>query len=147
MGKKEAAVVTEEPSNDNGMFELALRKKLRWVTSRGLMSLEELWEIPLTSKDGFNLDAIGLAAEDALAAHGRSLVKRTKSPDEALASLRFDIVKYVISTKVAEDEDAKTRASNKKELEKLLKIKEERQNQELLGIDGDELDKRIAALR
>lgn len=136
----------EERRSDNGMFELAIRKKLRWQSIRGPMSIEELWDLPLTSKDNFNLDFIGLAADEAQKVTGRSLVKKEKSPEEALASLRFDIVKYIIDTKIEEEAKAAKRASNRKEREKLKEILEQKQGEKLLGLSEVELQKRIAAL-
>ena len=38
------------------MFEQAARLKLRFETSRGLLSVEDLWDLPLTSARGASLE-------------------------------------------------------------------------------------------
>ena len=40
------------------LFKEALVQKLRFKTIRGNISTEELWDIPLTSKNGFSLNDI-----------------------------------------------------------------------------------------
>ncbi len=38
------------------MFEQAARKQYRYPTTRGFVTTEQLWEMPLQSKTGFDLD-------------------------------------------------------------------------------------------
>jgi len=41
------------------MFAFATKKKIRFETSKGLLSVEDLWDLPLTSDNGRpNLDDI-----------------------------------------------------------------------------------------
>ena len=69
-----------------------------------------------------------------------------KSPAHAKAALAFEIVKYVIATKLAEEEAAKTRAAKLVEKQKLLGILAEKQDGQLSELSVRELKKRIADL-
>jgi hypothetical protein len=55
-------------------------------------------------------------------------------------------VKYVIETKLAEEQAAETRAKNKAEKQKLLEILAEKQEGKLSNLSEAELKRRIAAL-
>jgi hypothetical protein len=129
------------------IFEYATRNKLRFTSVRGVMSVEQLWDIPLRSRDGFDLNAVAKAANKALGdASEENFVETTKSAAHAYCEAVLEIVKYVINVKVAEEEAAKTRAAKKQEKEKLLAILAEKQDGKLSELSERELQKRIAAL-
>ena len=48
------------------MYEVALRTKLRFDSPKGELSLERIWEMPLRSRDDFNLDIIAQTVSKAL---------------------------------------------------------------------------------
>lgn len=129
------------------MFEYATRNKLRFSSIRNDLTVEQLWEVPLRSRDDFNLDAIAKAANKAFKAISEeSFVDNSRTPAHTRLEIAFNIVKYVIDTKLAEEETAKRRAANKVEQAKLLKILEEKQDGKLSDLSISELKKRIAAL-
>ena len=86
------------------IFERASRLKLRFETSKGQLSAEDLWDLPLTSARGqacLNGIAIDL--------HGRLkdepiffFVGAAPAADPTL-QLRFDVVKHVIDARVADN--------------------------------------------
>lgn len=134
-------------SNDNNMFEVATRAKVRFPSIKGELSIEQLWDVPLRSKDDFNLDAIAKTANKALKAISEeSFVETKRNPMKPRAELVLDLVKYVIETKLNEEEEIKKRADNKLEKEKLLKILAEKQDGKLSELSEKELKARIAAL-
>ncbi len=49
--------------NTTSMFEYATRHKLRFTSSKGELTVEQLWDAPLLSGDGFNLNNIAKAAK------------------------------------------------------------------------------------
>ena len=129
------------------IFEYATRNKLRFASTKGELSVEQLWDVPLRSTDGFNLDAIAKGANKAFKdATEESFVTTTRTPAVTHLELTLEVVKNVISTKLADEEMAKRRAENKTEKEKLLRILAEKQEGRLSELTEKELQKRIAAL-
>lgn len=132
----------------NNIFEYATRNKLRFASVRGELSVEQLWDIPLRSREpDFNLNAIAKAANKALKEISEeSFVETSKTPEHTRREVALEVVKYVIEVKLAEEEAAKTRAAKKQEKEKLLAILAEKQAGKLSELSEKELEKRIRAL-
>ena len=131
----------------NNIFEFATRSKLRFASIRGELSVEQLWDIPLRSRDDFNLNTIAKAANKALKEISEeSFVETAKTAEHTRREAAMEVVKYVIDVKLAEEEAAKTRAEKKQEKEKLLGILAEKQAGKLSELSEKELQKRIAAL-
>ena len=129
------------------LFEYATRNKLRFPSPRGEITLEQLWDVPLRSRDDFNLDTIAKAANKAWKeVSEESFVETEKTPAHTKREMTLEVVKYVIETKLAEEAAEKKRAENKLEKEKLLKILAEKQDGKLSELSEKELQKRIAAL-
>lgn len=97
-------------------FEKATRKKLRFNSTSGVLSVEDLWDLPLTGR-GANLDKLAKSLHKELKeSEEESFVVKTVRKDSEL-QLKFDIVKYIIDVKLEEQETAKNRADKKAEKE------------------------------
>lgn len=129
------------------IFEYATRNKLRFASAKGDLTTEQLWDVPLRSSDGFNLDAIAKNANRAFKeATEESFVSSTRTPAVTRLELTLETVKRVIEVKIADEELAKKRAANKDEKEKLLAILAKKQEGKLDELSEKELQRRIAAL-
>jgi hypothetical protein len=129
------------------IFEYAIRNKLRFASARGELTLEQLWDVPLRSKDGFDLDHIAKGANKAWKdISEESFVETAKTLEHVRREATLEIVKYVIGAKLVEEQAAKKRAENKIEKEKLLEILAEKQAGKLSELSEKELQRRIAAL-
>ncbi len=129
------------------IFEYAVRSKIRFASSRGELTVEQLWDVPLRSKDDFNLNAVAQAASKALkAASEESFVETARTAVHVKLETTLEVVKHVIGVKLAEEEAAQKRAANKLEREKLLGILAEKQDAKLSAKSEKELKERIAAL-
>lgn len=129
------------------IFEYATRNKLRFSSPRGELTIEQLWDVPLRSRDDFNLNAVAKTTNKALKEISEeSFVETTKTPEHTRREVALEVVKYVIDTKLAEEAAAQTRAAKKQEKEKLLAILAEKQDGKLSELSEKELQKRIAAL-
>lgn len=129
------------------IFEYATRNKIRFASSRGELTIEQLWEVPLRSKDDFNLNAVAQAANKALkAASEESFVETARTAIHVRLETTLEVVKHVIGVKLAEEEAAEKRAANKLEKERLLAILAEKQDGKLSALSENEIKKRIAAL-
>lgn len=129
------------------IFEYASRNKLRFASMRGELTVEQLWDIPLRSRDDFNLNAIAKAVNKAWKdATEESFVETTRTAAHVRLEVALEVVKHVISVKLAEEEAAKKRAENAAEKKKLLAILAEKQDGKLSSLSEEELKKRIDAL-
>lgn len=131
----------------NNIFEYATRNKLRFASSRGELTTEQLWDVPLRSTDGFNLNAVAKAANDAVkVVNEENFVEATRTTSHVRVETAFEIVKHVIEAKLADEAAAKARAENKVKKEKLLKALQEKQDGKLSEMSERELKKQLAEL-
>lgn len=123
------------------MFEEASRLKIRFATSRGVIVVEDLWDIPLVDSSH-----TGFFSLDDIAKHLNRELKESakesfvvKNPKNDVLELKFNIVKHVIDTKLAENAANEKFAENKKRKEKILSIIERKQDVELENQDVETL--------
>jgi hypothetical protein len=129
------------------IFEFVTRNKLRFMSVRGELTIEQLWEVPLRSRDEFNLDAIAKSANRALKALSEeSFVETAKTPAHTRCEVALDAIKYIIDTKLAEEKAAEKRAANRQEKARLLAILAEKQADKLGELSEKELQRRIREL-
>jgi hypothetical protein len=133
------------------VFETATRKKYRFSSVKGEISTEQLWDVPLSSKDSFDLENIGQTILAGLSTSTTtSLVKINPDPQKAakIAELegKLEVVKHVISVKVAEMEAAQKKAANKVERDKLLDALARKEDADLEGMSQEAIRKRLAEL-
>lgn len=127
-------------------FERAVRLKLRFPTVRGGVSLEDLYDMPLTSRDGFNLDTVAKNLNRAVknAEEESFVVKASRVSDEL--ELGFGIVKHIIAVKMQEREDAETAAEKRERKQKILAVLAKKQDAALEGKTEAELVEELATL-
>lgn len=92
----------------SAIFANATRAKLRFSSIRGNLSVEDLWDLPLTSAKGASLDEVGrkLLAERK-SFEEESLVSTKPNPAKAINADAIEIVKYIVGVKEAERDAAK----------------------------------------
>ncbi len=114
------------------MFEKAARLKLRFDTAKGQLSVEDLWDLPL-SGNVVHLDKIAVDLSKLLKEEpSKSFVVKAKKPNEVL-QLKFDVVKHIIDVRLAEDEAAKAKAEARAKKDRILQIIERKQDEQLEG--------------
>lgn len=107
------------------LFELATRNKYRFQTSVGHLSVEDLWQLPLTHNRAPNLKSIATALAAELKENTKEELDFFNEAIEVNPELqaKFDIVKHIVTVRVAENKaktDEKERAAKKKELRALI---------------------------
>jgi hypothetical protein len=127
------------------MFEQATRLKLRFETSRGMLSVEDLWDLPLSSQRGVSLDEIAISLHNALKHDTISFVDDTEKPDPRL-QLSFDLVKHVIDVRKAENKVAAEARAKAEQKQKILGIIARKEDMALEGMDIDKLREMIGTL-
>lgn len=123
------------------MFEKAARLKLRFESPMGLLSVEDLWELPLTSTGKkANLDDLAIHLNKEMKeSDGTSFVKKTTRSTNSNTKLKFDIVLRVIEVKQAEAEAAEKKRENAERKQKLLELIAKKQDAALEGKSLEEL--------
>ena len=93
----------------NNIFEKASRAKLRFPTPRGNLSVEQLWDLPLDKGDVnlYNIAQELLANVADKPTKQLAFFSKAVSVDES-AELRFEIVKRIVTVRVAEAEAKQT---------------------------------------
>lgn len=126
------------------IFEKATREKFRYPSTKGLLTTEQLWELPLTAKAGFSLDDVAKAVNAELKAiDTESFVATETNPAKATLETKLEVVKHVIAIRLAEDQAAKAAAAKKLEKEKLLAVLGRKQDAALENLTEAELLARI----
>ena len=129
------------------MFEKATRLKIRFSTTGGGSNLncEDLWDLPLLGK-GLSLDSLARNLYKKIKTDEEISFVKVMNPADKVLKLKFDIVKHVIDTRLAEMDVRENEHEIKIKKEKLLSAKAEKQNEELKGKSVEELDKMIEEL-
>jgi hypothetical protein len=124
------------------LFEAASRLKLRFETSVGLLSVEDLWDLPLTSTKAntTTLDVIAMGLYKQIQDAGTvSFVTETTRVNKVL-NLKFELVKYIISTLKSEATEAAMSRSEKEQKDKIREIIRNKKEQALSDLPVEELE-------
>lgn len=127
------------------MFEKATRLKLRFNTVRGIVNVEDLWDLPLTGQVSLDELAVRLHNELRESAGQVSFVSPSSS-DDSLLQLKFDVVKHILDVRVSERDARKVEADRASQKQKLLGILARKQDAELEGKTTEELSAMIQGL-
>lgn len=129
------------------IFEQATRRAIRFESAKGDLSVEQLWDLPLQSRNQFDLDTVAKTVNRQLnAVTEESFVSVRENPAKETLSLKLEIVKHIISVKLQEAEEARNRANKASEKEKLLRLLDEKQNEALRALTPEEIQERLNAL-
>jgi hypothetical protein len=122
------------------MFEIATRSKFRFPY-KGQISVEDMWELSLPA-----LDSVFKALNAQIKQIKEESLLSTKSKADETLEMQIEIVKYIVSVKLAEKEAREKAAVNKEMKQKIMQIKAARQDKALLEASDEDLDKLLAEL-
>lgn len=123
------------------IFERASRSKLRFPTSKGQVSTEDLWDFSLD-----RLDTLAKAVNKELKSSCEQSFISEKSEADSELELSLEIVKHVIAAKIAAREAAKNRAVNAAQREQINSIIAAKKSSELASKSLEELEAMAAGL-
>ena len=128
-------------------FISASRKKFRFDSERGHLMVEQLWDLPLTSKNGFNLNAVAIGVNNELKGLAEeSFVETSSNPRRKDLEEMLEIVKYIISVKQSEANAATERVAKQALRRKIQDAIEAKEGEELRGASLEDLKSQLAAL-
>ena len=129
------------------LFALAAREKFRFVTSRGALTAEDLWDLDLTSATKVNLNDIA-----------KDLFKQVKNNDDGLSFVtpvvsvdptneqKLELVKFIIGVKIAERDAANAARAKREQKARIMELLAKKQDDTLAGKSEDELRALLAAM-
>ena len=133
--------------SDSNLFITASRKKFRFASERGDLTVENLWDLPLTSKNGFNLNAVAIGVNAELKGLAEeSFVETSTNPRRKDLENMLDLIKYVISVKQEEAKAATERVAKQELKRKLREAIEAKEGEALQSASLDDLKAQLAAL-
>lgn len=130
------------------IFERAARAKYRFPTARGSATTEDLFDMPLDSRNGFNLNEVAIAIDNELETSARKNFIAPAGTDTRRTELeaQLEIVKHVIATKLASAAAAESRAARTAERTKLLDALARKDDEALSSASRDDILAKLAAL-
>lgn len=123
------------------MFERALRRKLRF-NHKGLISTEDLWDLSIT-----DLDAIYKTLNAKVKASQEESLLATKTTAEEDLTLSLDIVKHIVSVKLADKAAKETSAAKKVQRDRIREVLANKQDEALLAKTPEELAAMLEELK
>lgn len=122
------------------IFIKASRLKVRFETIKGSIMVEQLWDIPLTSKTTeLSLDNVAKNLNRQLKElDEESFVIQQSTKNEEL-EIKFEIVKYIIKVRLNEIEISKTEKEKSKQRQKIFALIKDKENDELRNKSKEEL--------
>lgn len=131
----------------DNLFLQATREKFRFESPKGDLSVEQLWDLPLTSRTGFDLDTVAKAVNANLkSSNEESFVNVNNNPAVSRLQAKLEVVKAIIEVKLAQAEATKKRAEKVAERQRLMEVLHSKKDQELQGLSVEEIERRLAQL-
>jgi len=117
------------------IFKEGSKEKLRFSTNKGLLSIEQLWDLSLT-----DLDSLVVSLDNEVAQSGKKsfLVKTTVK--DKISKLRFDIALDILTSKNEEEKAAIAKIAEKERKEKILAIIASKKDESLSQKSVEELE-------
>ena len=119
-------------------FKLASQQKIRYQTTRGSLSTEQLWDLSLDE-----LDALAVSLEIEHKQSGKKSFLDKASVKDKTSKLRFDVVLDVLNTKIEEAQAATEARENKEHNKKILELIAEKKDESLKGKTVEQLEKML----
>lgn len=123
------------------MYKKALRTKLRFNTTKGKLTTEDLFDLSLT-----DLNNLAMALDKKLSETPRKSFISDITPDTQEDELRFNIVKDIITLKLVERNAAQNAKAKAAEKAQLLEILHRKKNEALENLSVAEIEAKIAEL-
>ena len=132
---------------DTNIFEQASKLTIRFASSKGLTTTEDLWNFPLTSERHSSLDSVAKGINKALKESSEESFVAESTKANSVLELKLEIVKHIIKCK-KEQLALKANSVKAKALdERILAILADKQDDDLKSKSIAELTKMRADLK
>lgn len=123
------------------IFEKATRTKMRFDSAKGQLSVEELWDLSLTS-----LDFVAKQVYKKLKEETEESFIQKKSTKNVELETKLTLVKYIIKTKLDEAEAAKVKADKETQVKFLKDLLAEKKIDQMKGMTAKQIEQQIKML-
>jgi hypothetical protein len=130
------------------MFEKASKLKIRFASSKGKLTVEDLWDLPLSSNrdDVVSLDSIAIELNRKIKDNDEESFVVKRSPTRNTLDLKFEIVKHIIKVRLSDIAKNEQRTANAERKAKIISIIAEKQDDSLRNMSLEDLRKEVASL-
>ena len=130
------------------MYKYAVQNKLRFPSTKGQLTVEQLFDLPLTSANGASLDTIARTINADIKAMGEESFVETNAtdPKKKLLQNSLEIVKDVIKTKQEENAARLDRSKKAEQRQKLRDLINTKKDEKLSQASIEELEKQLSEL-
>ena len=122
------------------IFEYAVRNKIRFPF-KGMISAEDLWDLSLA-----NLDSIYKTLNKQVKQSEEESLLVTKTSVDTELEVQIEIVKHIVSVKLAEQEAREKAAAKKAQKQKIMAIIATKEDEALQNSSVDDLRKMLDEL-
>lgn len=123
------------------IFERAVRSKLRFRSNKGMLSVEDLFDMSLAS-----LDQLAITVNKRLKESSEeSFISQEPSPNTE-DQLRLDLLKHVIQSKLVAQQAAKTRTENMARKAQLMNLLAEKKLESMKNMSEEDIKKELESL-
>lgn len=129
------------------LFEVAVRNKFRFPTTKGELTIEQVLDLPLVSRSGTDLDTVAKGVNRELKDLSEESFVAKPTPRKAQLEAMLELLKQVIAERVAENEARVQAVQRQQEIAQLEALLDQRKAQELMELPASEIEARLAALR
>ena len=125
---------------EKNLFEIATRNRYRF-NYKGVMTVEDLWSLRVE-----DLDAIFKALNRQKKTADEDSLLATKSAEDTELANKIELVKYIVSVKLAEAADRVSAAEKKVQRDKILEIVAKKKDKALEDMGIEDLMKKLEEL-
>lgn len=125
---------------EKNLFEIATRNRYRF-NYKGVMTVEDLWSLRVE-----DLDAIFKALNRQKKTADEDSLLATKSAEDQDLANKIDIVRYIVSVKLAEAAERVSAAEKKAQRDKIMEIVAKKKDKALEDMGIEDLMKKLEEL-
>ena len=119
---------------------MASRQKFRFPF-KGVATVEDLWDLGV-----HDLDTIFKALNSQKKQAQEESLLAVKTKEDSVLDAKIEIVKYIVTTKLAEAEQKRIRSEQREKKNRIAEILADKQDEELRGKSVEELQKMLGEL-
>lgn len=131
------------------LFIIATKDKYRFNTARGLLTVEDLWGLPLStrSNNSVSLDTVAISINNELkSTETESFVKSSNSVVQQVLTNKLEIVKYIIKEKQDKLDADKAKLEKSEKISKLKEALAKKENESIQNLSEEEILNKLKEL-
>lgn len=128
------------------LFEKATREKYRFASNKGDLTVEELWDLPLSSAKGVDLDTVAQKVYKEVKDSEEVSFVKGSNPASTLLKAKLEVVKYIIDVKLLENEQRRIAADKKEQIDNIRRLISDKKAADLAGQSIEDLEKKLSEL-